>query len=1428
MTAEPEAVDRLELAELLVTQYESAIENGTGRIDDLHQACAYAEAVIDEPESPRGWYARTVLAVAHEHLAMATGLPVHFDRAIETADELARWIGDADLLIDAARLRLFRYYALPGTVVQRFPSIEPAEDDLEHALANASSDEQRRAAETFLGIVASIRVIADDVPDPRTAARAVELLTANLPYLELTDPMREAVIRALADTHLLRHSDAFRGTADRDDELDLAVELYTEAVQDYGVDAAAELVRALVMRLFERPSPQDRELAIQWLETIVDCSDPAALDLEQAEQLAELLHDRAEDYQTVESANAAMSFLERAIDAVGLASLSLNMLLITACSLPGQATIGRLTRVIELIDVMVQDSSDSDRDLLNCLRALAVADRALRVALPADHVQARTALIEAMSGVSDYDPTHLAILASLALVIAAEQGTTGRPQGWSPYRSGATFPPDQRVAVLGWLDDHRPRPSAPGQPEYVAAIALLRCDAVPREPAPANERVAALEVAVAGLAEAAGIRGGDHRIHLLVRRELGVGLSELGRLTRSLSQVRQAAVVLNDALGDMPAGHPLRAGTLGYFANNILTTRLLGGVDQEFEHARTALLEAIDDPSAEPEVRAAFLAVLSSIEVTVQLSDRQEFGAALRYAQRAVLEVPDDHPVQALFRCHLAAVLMTRFTYIGGMQDLVVARQHLRVVLDQIRRGIANSPPTEDDVRHELRKVELLIAYQSGDPAELMAKADIVIAHTLPRLDSADTGPEDRYDVAWTLGMAMVMRADLTEQEADFDAAARQLIVALDAAPPALQRGMLPCLQAVLLGGLACLGQNREQFDQALAILDEQTGAGHILMLDRVTVLRFAAIMWFGWFGVTDDPVALDTAIEKLEQSDAELPATAEFRTAAGMYALSAQPYWRRGHPADVRRAVDLELTSLRDRGRDVVLQDSSDGALAIVADTAERSATLATRCLDLGLRADAVRAVEAGRGLVLQAATTTASIPVLLREHGYEALADEWVREEDGQGGPGLLGLTGRFGVNEIPRVAPSDLRQRVLSALAATDSTRVLLNIPAVHEIAAALRILAADAVVYLLPSADDGPGRALVVSSDGEISDITLPSLRDSDLGPLHDYVAARASAEDDDVLSDRREHLTSAWTGELDRLCDWAGQVVLGPLRSHLLSLGGGRTPHVVLVPSGLLSVVPWHAARMGTRRAVSDFVFSYASSARQLCALAARQHRPLAGSPVVVADPTGTLRWATVEAGYVQRCHPDSRYLGVRHDGGPADGAGTPDDVLAALLTDGASMVHFGCHAVSGATPSTSYLLLAGDTRLTVATIMAHRSADTTGGLVVLAACQSSLTQTAHDEGLTLANAFVAAGATGVTGALWAIPDRASSVLMCLYHHELSRSGTRPVDALRTVQLWALGDDRTVPDDFPAELLPYLADVDFRQPALWAAFTHRGW
>ena len=108
---------------------------------------------------------------------------------------------------------------------------------------------------------------------------------------------------------------------------------------------------------------------------------------------------------------------------------------------------------------------------------------------------------------------------------------------------------------------------------------------------------------------------------------------------------------------------------------------------------------------------------------------------------------------------------------------------------------------------------------------------------------------------------------------------------------------------------------------------------------------------------------------------------------------------------------------------------------------------------------------------------------------------------------------------------------------------------------------------------------------------------------------------------------------------------------------------------------------------------------------------------------------------------LERFYPDAVYLG--RPAKVAAGAGTPEEVLAALPTaerSGASMLHLGCHARTGASPASAHLGLAGRP-LSVTRVLrqAHnRAAEAPGGLVVLAACTSDLTDRDHDDVLAWA------------------------------------------------------------------------------------------
>ena len=243
--------------------------------------------------------------------------------------------------------------------------------------------------------------------------------------------------------------------------------------------------------------------------------------------------------------------------------------------------------------------------------------------------------------------------------------------------------------------------------------------------------------------------------------------------------------------------------------------------------------------------------------------------------------------------------------------------------------------------------------------------------------------------------------------------------------------------------------------------------------------------------------------------------------------------------------------------------------------------------------------------------------------------------------------------------------------------------------------------------------------------------------------------------------------------------------------------------------------------------------------------------------VIVGDPTGDLPWSAVEAHLLaQRLYPDAVMLG----------RGQNNDVLAADLTDdpgieqtagtwspataqavlerlprpgcpGSTLFHLGCHARLGSSPEFSHLQLVPDAQapdglLQVSRILLQaqgREPTAPGPLVVLSSCSSDVAGDVEDEALTLATAFVAAGATGVVGSRWDLSDRLTFLLMLAFHHYLDRGRVPPAEALRLTQLWAMNTRREALRTMPSEALADVTNYteELAQPTTWAAFGYHG-
>ncbi|WP_327025811.1 CHAT domain-containing protein [Micromonospora sp. NBC_01739] len=545
----------------------------------------------------------------------------------------------------------------------------------------------------------------------------------------------------------------------------------------------------------------------------------------------------------------------------------------------------------------------------------------------------------------------------------------------------------------------------------------------------------------------------------------------------------------------------------------------------------------------------------------------------------------------------------------------------------------------------------------------------------------------------------------------------------------------------------------------------------------------------------------------------------------------------------DRARTRRLGLDGLHGRARRVLLQAGTDHAMATARQAAGTATTVVRWCLQDQADDDLVAALDAGRGLVLHAATASRNIADLLEEAGQAELAREW-RQTGGLGRDQLTGdaLGAVFAGEEVP----DDLRVRVLHALDLTTHGPLAQVRP--DEISSALTESGADALVYLVPAAHPVPGLAVVVPRVGQVEILELRDLAADDNAPVRRLLRAAFGTDltdsgsraprDAGPAGGSRDagpiggHRAPSVGTAIDDLCRWAWRAAMSHLVEYLRPPGSASPARVVLVPMGVLGLVPWHAAyretASGRRYAVHDLIVSYSPSARLLCSAAARPVQPVR-SALVVGDPLGDLPFAGIEAQAIHgRFHPEGRYLG-----GPTDDPehlARPQAVLEWVRTVGAgsSLLHLACHGrVDPARPADSHLVLAGGLLPARELLEVSRVAALDLGQVFLAACTTNLAGGLPDEAFSLSTAFLAAGAQTVFGSLWSVPDVGTSLLMYQVHHFLHQQGCAPAEALHRAQLWMLDPHRAPPEGMPPELAVHCSRVDNAAPLAWAAFTHLG-
>ena len=983
----------------------------------------------------------------------------------------------------------------------------------------------------------------------------------------------------------------------------------------------------------------------------------------------------------------------------------------------------------------------------------------------------------------------------------------------------ADLPPEVRsvVGAVGGMahlvaDMQRPEWDGRIAPEDAARLADLPGDLPGREtvsgllawlggPADPAARTGDLRTALAGLDD-------DHPLAPVLRLDLATALAG-DPATAGRDALAEAEVLLERARAGMGPGHPMYDETVRSLAGVLLATT----AHAPTEAAVARVEQVVGDVLARPRDggcadrgTAAFLQSVSDLLRSTVDGDRAA-ESARRGLIEAVTLLPADHPLRPVVVGQAAALLSDRSLLEGRIAAADIATQLADELVGAAARVDDGSAPF---LRCVVALVRVVRAGRTGDVAQLRDGAAAL------RAGLADLPGHDlmRPNFAVVAAVADLQLAAVSGDRVRLWAAVQEARRVLDTSALA---GVAPDAAAALAGTLDALGGALDEDpatitaaiarmeadldargDAAVTVADQRVGRR--VLLGQAHLAAHAV----GVDGAADRAVAhLTAALALLGE---RRPGVARREILRGL----AAAHRARG---DRRQAREAAFAALEALAGVVLLQSGAAHGVLAARGAAADAATLARWCLADGDPARAAQAIELGRGLALHAAVSTARVPDLLRAAERPDLAQEWEQTGAAAGPVGWAeALAAGLG-------ASGDLRERVLDALRVEPD-----GSPPVRPARAGRRRRRAErgrCRRARLPGAwrrrrgrPPGAGRARRPRPGRP----GTPAAR-GDRRPRRP-VRARSG-------TGRR--LPGAAPGAARRMH-------LGRIRRRRAAArsaarrGQADPPRVVLVPSGVLGAVPWAAAHLPgdgparVRHACAELVLSTAASARQLLDVAHRT--PATTGPVVlVGDPTGRSVHAAEEVTALHDAvYADAVVLGV-----PGGGPGTPEELLARL--PGARLVHLACHAVAADRPDESRLDLTAPlpVRRVLDRVVDRDAA--AGPVVVLSGCSSDRTagdvlRGDHDEALTLATAFLAAGAATVVGTRWDVVDRFAGIVAFAVHHFLAL-GRPAADALRCAQLWLLDDDR--------EPLPGMPEPMHRRcrrgrpvdVSVWAAFGHQG-
>jgi CHAT domain-containing protein len=813
------------------------------------------------------------------------------------------------------------------------------------------------------------------------------------------------------------------------------------------------------------------------------------------------------------------------------------------------------------------------------------------------------------------------------------------------------------------------------------------------------------------------------------------------------ADLERALTFWTEALAATPPDSPARPGYLTNLGGGLRDRYARSGRLEDLDAAIAAWQQALDTTPPDSPDRPSILNNLGNgLHARYARSGRlEDLDAAIAAWQQALDTTPPDSPDRPSRLTNLGVGLRDRYARSGRLEDLDAAIAALQQALD-------TTPPDSPARPGYLNNLGGGLSDRYARSGRL-EDLDAAIAAWQQARDATPPDSPDRPSRLNNLGSGLHARYDRSGRLEDLDAAIAALQQALDTTPP--DSPDRPSRLNNLGNGL------RARYDRSGRLDDlKQARRSYALACKKGQLLApdialTASQSWGRWAGERhhwkEAAYAFGFGLETIEQlhraqmrrSDQESWLSA----ARGLHTSAAYALVRAARPGALRRAVEVaELGRARGLG-ETLTRDRSD-----------------------------LSVIERDYPDIYERYRTAAEI-VRSLERTDRASAD---RQDTAQ-----LSFTDL--ANRI-RAARADL-DAAIEAIRAIPGYEAFLRPPTYAEIAAAAQ--PGVPLVYLITT-PQGSLALIVPDGNAEPEALLLDEFTENDLNNL--LLVRTGDKVVGGYLSGQLlggEALTTALETALPLL----GEHLIAPVAQRLRTL---NATGVTLIPTGLLSLLPLHAATYtvngASRCLLDEFDVAYAPSARVL-SIAQREQQRRAAKGVRLAgvgNPTGDLRYAGAELHSICDLLPPAATTTFYEQ------AATRSAIWSAL---GESTIgHFSCHGSFADDPLDSALHLAAGDRITLRDLVAG---DTTAlsnlRLVALSACQTAITDFRRlpDESIGLPGGFLQAGVPAVVGTLWSVNDDLSTALLMhrfyeLYLHGDDAAGLAPqppVRALRLAQQW---------------------------------------